>query len=509
MMIFFKLCFCFLIFSNKVFAKFFNDQIEIISPCDGAIKFDFFKHNHYFPFTANNALQLQQYYLKINKITVTIDCNPDYPAMFNLRANINDKLIVSDNKWICNNHKSKVYVSKEGYFTPDYTFQNFDMLMSFWIGFDNLSKITCTLIPDDYVDSVIDTIPSQTESSTSAPTKTPSTVSSMLTKNPTYQITKSPTLYKPSSALETFSPTTQITDNPTNEFTWAPSPAPTSLMIPSPAPTSLMIPSPAPTSLMIPSPAPTTTIPTAVDTQTARTMSPTSIIDIYDGFPFEISVNIVSNDKILTINSNLLIGELETYTNNSFIDFNLQSTNRLNLRLGLGNERWKDCQLHSTFSLNTDKIPSINNLKQCFESKEFQDDMGWIICEIRSIDILYRENCKALNEACNQDFDCCNEATCKDKTCSLENEGIEKLICNSNIANFESEWFGYIVTEDCEKGLLIEAEGKDIYVYDKPDRLLRMDDDSLYITLEPLQIYYVKIITRDFTCKKPVSTTCF
>ena len=197
-----------------VSAKFFENEIEIISPCDGSVKFNFWKHNQQFLFKANEPLYLQKWYVKIEKVIVEMDCIPNFTAMFNFRGNINDKLIVSDSNWKCDNVPAQIFTKKNDFWVPSYVFQNFDMLISYWIGLNTLSKLQCIITPDNYIDSVMTTIP---DMESSAPIPSPLTLSptfvekeNSYTQNPTIMITKSP-----SSILPPIPTTAPITPSPT------------------------------------------------------------------------------------------------------------------------------------------------------------------------------------------------------------------------------------------------------------------------------------------------------
>ena len=113
------------------------------------------------------------------------------------------------------------------------------------------------------------------------------------------------------------------------------------------------------------------------------------------------------------------------------------------------------------------------------------------------------------DQPCETNMDCCNEATCQDGKCSIKTDAMEKISCNSEFEFQEKEWWGFFSTDDCEKGLSIEAKNHYIFIYDRPSKLMEMEYENLNIMLQPFRIYYIQIIKKKMTCDDSVVIKCF
>jgi hypothetical protein len=277
-------------------------------------------------------------------------------------------------------------------------------------------------------------------------------------------------------------------------MTWAPTPSITWAPTPSPTPSMTWAPTPSPTPFMTPT------------DSVARTLAPTYYI-YEETKSFKISVNIIVDQGIFQLDTNVFLDSLEKYTNSSFYDFSVESLKRLNLRQGV--ENWETCNLNAVLSVSSTTLPSLNNIKNVFEEKSFQEDVRTKICEIRSIDVYYSEECKTVDQLCETNMDCCNEATCQDGICSIRADAMEKINCNDDFEFQGKEWWGYLSTDDCEQDLSIEAINHYIFIYDRPSKLMEMEFENLNIMLQPFRIYYIQILKKEMTCDDSVVIKCF
>ena len=177
-----------LVFLPLVSSKFYNLKLELVSPCDGKLQINFVKLNHIFPFYANQPLFIDNWYLYIHSILVNVDCLPDTVAMFGTRMTVNEKIIVSDTNWKCN-QKTSVYNQN----VYPHTFTYYELSPSSYIGSQDNHKISCILDPETYSSSniVLDTslVPTYSPTVLQSMTKSP-TMMFYSTKNPTKLITK-------------------------------------------------------------------------------------------------------------------------------------------------------------------------------------------------------------------------------------------------------------------------------------------------------------------------------
>ena len=480
MLSFFFLYF-FLFFPVFVFSKFFHFHSELISPCDGTIQVDFLKHNHIFKFKANEPIILDKWYLHVQKINVHVICNPDFIATFNYRGNVNEKLIISDQRWLCNGGIPEIY---DGI---PYSFSTYDTLKSLWIGYHDESTISCTIHPDAYIDYIPITYtesptsfarPALTSFPTSQTIEPTSNIMSY-TKNPTKVITKSPSINdgEVMTAAPTPSPTSYVTPAPTPYFTWSPTPAPT------PSPTSYVTPAPTPSI----TPYFTSGIDDNVETYTTY------------------SVRIITDENSLNIASNNFEISFYKHSNYTFLpnDFSIDRWSKLNLRMNYGDG--KECDTDLSISFNAKSDINLDTIKNILNNDNFQNDIGTDICEIKNVGSSLLSQCKFLKETCQKNYDCCNGASCINGKCVLQDEYDCPLQCNSLQTIQHSEWKGYIETKQkFELSLeLLSGVGK-IFIYGKNKKIIKMNHQSLTSQLDENNIYFIKINLDESLCHFPV-----
>ena len=527
----------FTFFPVFVFSKFFHFHSELISPCDGTIQVDFLKHNHIFKFKANEPIILDKWYLHVQKINVHVICNPGFIASFNYRGNVNEKLIISDQRWLCNGGIPEIY---DGI---PYSFSTFDTLKSLWIGYHDDSTISCTIHPDAYIDYIPITY---TESPTSfarpALTSFPTTqtiepTSNIMsyTKNPTKVITKSPSIND--DEVITPVPTPYLTSlpisAPTPYFTWSPTPAPTPSPVsyttpaPTPSPVSYTTPAPTPYFTWSPTPSPTpyvTPAPTPSPTPyvtpaptpspiSYMTPAPTPSITPYftSGIDDNVetyatySVRIITDENSLNIESNNFEISFYKHSNYTFLpnDFSIDRWSKLNLRMNYG--YGKECDTDLSISFRAENDINLNTIKNILNNENFQNDIGTDICEIKNVGSSLLSQCKFLKETCQKNYDCCNGASCINGKCVLQDEYDCPLQCNSLQTIQHSEWKGYIETKQkFELSLeLLSGVGK-IFIFGKNKKIIKMNHQSLTIQLDENNIYFIKINLDESLCHFPV-----
>ena len=497
--------FYFLCFPAFVFSKFYHFQSELISPCDGTIQIDFFKHNHIFKFKANQPLLIDNWYLHIQKLNVHVVCNSDFIASFNYRGNVNEKLIISDQRWLCNGGIPEIY---DGF---PYFFSTFDTLKSLWIGYHDDSTISCTIHPDVYIDYIPITY---TESPTSlarpaltsfptSQTIEPTSNTMSYTKNPTKVITKSPSIND--DEIVTSVPTPLITPAPTPYLTWSPTPSPTSYVTPSPP--SYMTPAPTPYFTWSPTPLPTPSPTSYVTPAPTPSITPyfTSGIDDNVETYTTYSVRIITDENSLNIASNNFEISFYKHSNYTFLpnDFSIDRWSKLNLRMNYGDG--KECDTDLSISFNAKSDINLDTIKNILNNDNFQNDIGTKICEIKNVGSSLLSQCKFLKETCQKNYDCCNGASCINGKCVLQDEYDCPLQCNSLQTIQHSEWKGYIETKQkFELSLeLLSGVGK-IFIYGKNKKIIKMNHQSLTIQLDENNLYFIKINLEESLCHFPV-----